>query len=239
MATCSCRDWLVWGLIHLRLQINNMNKGDGFFAGRSWKVWSNAQSRSLYLQIRLVLRTALLWVITQRVVVVLFRVMLRNTPEQHSSHVLRSGILKSRKTCLVLWQHCYTWLAPWKRILLQKLIVQLFKKFPAAHKKVKFRSHFSGKKCVLWAGKYGTFSQFPLCVGHDCLGTHLHRIGSGPDPYHMLCSLHKPMDRNHLGQCTAFSDRTECERRWETRTKMMENWLCSFSITIFMTTPCH
>ena len=30
---------------------------------------------------------------------------------------------------------------------------------PLAHKtQVEFRSHFSGKKCVLWAGKYGTYS---------------------------------------------------------------------------------
>jgi hypothetical protein len=33
---------------------------------------------------------------------------------------------------------------------------------------------------------------------HDCLGTHLHRIAVRPDPYCMLCSLHDPMDRNHL-----------------------------------------
>ena len=57
----------------------------------------------------------------------------------------------------------------------------------------------------------------------DCLGSHLHRIGIRPDPYSMLCSLHEPMDRNHLGQSTALSNRTECERYWEARTKMMEN----------------
>jgi len=38
-----------------------------------------------------------------------------------------------------------------------------------------------------------------------------------------LCSPHEPMDRNHLGQCTALSNKTECERYWEARTKMMEN----------------
>jgi hypothetical protein len=75
-------------------------------------------------------------------------------------------------------------------------------------------------------------AEFRLCVGHDCLGTHLHRTAIRPDPYRMLCSLHEPMDRNRLGQCTALSDRTECERYWETRTKRMENWLRFFSITI-------
>ena len=51
-----------------------------------------------------------------------------------------------------------------------------------------------------------------LCVGLDCLGTYLHRIGIRPDPYCMLCSLHETMDRNHLGRCTALSSGTECER---------------------------
>jgi hypothetical protein len=66
-------------------------------------------------------------------------------------------------------------------------------------------------------------AEFRLCVGHVCLGTHLHRNGIRPDLYCMLCSLHEPMDRNHLGQCTAVSNRTECERYWEARIKMMEN----------------
>ena len=83
------------------------------------------------------------------------------------------------------------------------------------------------------------FAEFRFCVGHDCLGTHLHRIGICPDPYCMLCSLHEPTDRNHLGRCTALSNRTKCERYWEARTKMMENWLRSFSITIFVTIPYH
>jgi hypothetical protein len=43
-------------------------------------------------------------------------------------------------------------------------------------------------------------AEFRLCGGHDCLGTHLHRIGIRPDPYCMLRSLREPMDRNHLGQ---------------------------------------
>jgi len=66
-------------------------------------------------------------------------------------------------------------------------------------------------------------ADFRLCVEHDCLGAHLHRIGIRPDPYCTLCSLHEPMDSNHLGQCTAFTNKTECERYWEARTKMMEN----------------
>ena len=43
-----------------------------------------------------------------------------------------------------------------------------------------------------------------IVVGHDCLGTHRHRIGIHPDPYCMLCNLREPMDRNHLGQHTAL-----------------------------------
>jgi len=82
-------------------------------------------------------------------------------------------------------------------------------------------------------------AEFRLYVGRDSLGTHLHRIGIHPDPYCMLCSLHEPMDRSHLGQCTALLNRTECERYWEVRIKMMENWLCLFTITIFVTTSYH
>jgi hypothetical protein len=45
------------------------------------------------------------------------------------------------------------------------------------------------------------FAEFRLCVGHDCLGTHLHLIVIRSDPFCMLCSLREPMDRNHLGHC--------------------------------------
>jgi len=69
--------------------------------------------------------------------------------------------------------------------------------------------------------------------GHDCLATHLYRIAIRPDPSCTLCSLREPMDRNHLRQCTALFNRTECERYWEARTQMIVNWLCSFFITIF------
>ena len=60
-------------------------------------------------------------------------------------------------------------------------------------------------------------AEFRLFVGHDCLGTHLHRTGIRPDSYCMLCSLRELMDRNHLGLCTALLNRTECERYWEAR----------------------
>jgi len=66
-------------------------------------------------------------------------------------------------------------------------------------------------------------AEFRLCVGHDCLGTHLHRIGIRTDPHCMLCSLHETMDRNHLRRCTALYSGTECERYWEAGIKMMEN----------------
>ena len=82
-------------------------------------------------------------------------------------------------------------------------------------------------------------AEFRLCFRHDCLGTHLHRMGIRPDPYCMLCSLREPTDWNHLGQRTALLNRTECERYWEDRTKKTENWLYLFTITIFVTTPYH
>jgi len=66
-------------------------------------------------------------------------------------------------------------------------------------------------------------AEFQLCVRHDCLRTHLHRTGIRPEPYCMICSLREPLDRNRLGQWTALFNRTECERYWEARTKMMEN----------------
>jgi len=66
-------------------------------------------------------------------------------------------------------------------------------------------------------------AEFRLCIGHDCLGTHLHRIGIRPDPYCVLCSLCDPMDRNHLGKGTTLFKGTECERYWEARTKLIEN----------------
>ena len=73
--------------------------------------------------------------------------------------------------------------------------------------------------------------------GHDLEGAHLHHIAIRPDPHCKLRSLHEPMDRNRPGQCTALSNKTECERYWEDRTKMMENWLRHFFITIFC--DCH
>jgi len=80
-------------------------------------------------------------------------------------------------------------------------------------------------------------AQFRMCVGHDCLGAHLHSIGIRPDPYCMLCSLHEPMDRNHLGQCTAIINKTECGRYWEART-INDGKLTLFSNHYyFVTTP--
>ena len=56
-------------------------------------------------------------------------------------------------------------------------------------------------------------------------------IGIGPDPYYTLCSLGEPMDRNRLGQCTALSNKTECERYWEARTKI---WKTDFVILLLL-----
>jgi hypothetical protein len=60
--------------------------------------------------------------------------------------------------------------------------------------------------------------------------------------YLILAWLHVAsvmLDRKHVGQCTALSSRAECERYWEARTKMMEIWLRSFSITISVTAAYH
>jgi hypothetical protein len=70
------------------------------------------------------------------------------------------------------------------------------------------------------------------------LGTHLRRIGICPNPSCMLCSLRKPMDRNHLGQCTALLNM----RVWAKMGGQDKNdgklTLCLF-ITIFVTTIYH
>ena len=47
---------------------------------------------------------------------------------------------------------------------------------------------------------------------------------SALNPYCTLCSLREPTVRNRLGQYTALSNKTECERYWEARTKVMENF---------------
>ena len=67
-----------------------------------------------------------------------------------------------------------------------------------------------------------TVADFRLRVGHDCLGIHRHRMGIRPEPHSILGSLREPMDTNHLGQCTALFNRTECERYWEARVKIAE-----------------
>jgi len=87
-----------------------------------------------------------------------------------------------------------------------------------------FHKTSAKKKCT---------AEFPFCVWHDCLGTHLHRNAIRPDPYCMLCSLCEPMDRNHLGQCTAVFNGTQCERYWEARTKWWKTDLSSF-LLIFL-----
>ena len=83
--------------------------------------------------------------------------------------------------------------------------------------------------------KRKAIAEFRSCVECDCLGTHLHRTPIRPEPYCMLYSLHELTDRNHLGQCRALCNWTECERHWEAGTKMVENWLGSFSIINFVT----
>jgi hypothetical protein len=59
------------------------------------------------------------------------------------------------------------------------------------------------------------------------------RMAIRPDTYCILYSLRESIDRNHLGQCTALLNRTERERYWEARKKIMENWFCPFFITNF------
>jgi len=62
-----------------------------------------------------------------------------------------------------------------------------------------------GRKCLwglcIFVIKYVRWAWLP---GY----TLLHRTGIRPDPYCTLCSLHEPIDRNHLGHCTALSNKT-------------------------------
>ena len=68
-------------------------------------------------------------------------------------------------------------------------------------------------------------AEFRLCVGHDCLGTQLHRTGIRPDPNCMLCSLREPMDNvphylmwpgSSVGIATELrAGRSGFESRWE------------------------
>jgi hypothetical protein len=59
-------------------------------------------------------------------------------------------------------------------------------------------------------------AEFRLCVGHGCLGTHLHCIGVRPNSFCMLCKLREPMGRNHLGQrvAMAVSDTGRPGQKW-------------------------
>ena len=73
--------------------------------------------------------------------------------------------------------------------------------------------------------------EFRLCVGHDCLGAHLHRTGIRPDPYCMLCSLRESMGIHPLGQCTgqSVSDTGRSRQKW------WKNWFASFLLLFFVT----
>jgi hypothetical protein len=75
-----------------------------------------------------------------------------------------------------------------------------------------------------------------LCVRHDCLGTRLHRIAIRPDPNCMLCSLRKPTDRNHLGQCTALFNRTVSDTGRQGQKWWKINFVLSLLLS-FATTP--
>jgi len=51
-------------------------------------------------------------------------------------------------------------------------------------------------------------------------------VGTGPLSYEKRiyrAVVSQRLRNTDLGQCTALSNRTDCERYWEARTKMMEN----------------
>ena len=110
--------------------------------------------------------------------------------------------------------------------------------------------------CILQrnaAGWWGSNCNLSLSLSLSHTHTHTHTVEQRK-PMQFIINLHpphwnppwpllhamqppQPMDRNHLGQCTALTNKTECERYWEARTKMMENRLCCFIITIFCDYP--
>ena len=66
-------------------------------------------------------------------------------------------------------------------------------------------------------------SIFRLTIGHDCLGSHLHRMGILDSPQCKLCSNGEPQNRDHLITCSALSTTTLVDRYWETRRRMMNS----------------
>ncbi|GBM71494.1 hypothetical protein AVEN_243106-1 [Araneus ventricosus] len=58
---------------------------------------------------------------------------------------------------------------------------------------------------------------FLLTTGHDCLATHLHRLGISTKPFSSLCDSGEVMERDHLLRCGALQGLTEVSRYWEAR----------------------
>ncbi|GBL89131.1 hypothetical protein AVEN_255258-1 [Araneus ventricosus] len=59
---------------------------------------------------------------------------------------------------------------------------------------------------------------FLLTTGHDCLATHLHRLGISTEPFCSLCDSGEVMERDHLLRCSTLQGLTEVSRYWEERT---------------------
>ncbi|GBM61989.1 hypothetical protein AVEN_201305-1 [Araneus ventricosus] len=58
---------------------------------------------------------------------------------------------------------------------------------------------------------------FHLTTGHDCLATHLHRLGISTEPFCPLYNSGEVMERNHLLRCGALQGLMEMSRYWEAR----------------------
>ena len=64
-------------------------------------------------------------------------------------------------------------------------------------------------------------AKFRIATGHDCLATHLHRLGILNSPLCLLCRTNINMDASHLQHCPALTSTTLHQRYWEAREKMM------------------
>ena len=73
-----------------------------------------------------------------------------------------------------------------------------------------------------------TSSSLTACLITECSCQYTPDIGLGWSRREMIF-----LEGTFDGQCTALSNKMECEWYWEARTKMMENWLRYFIITIF------
>ncbi|GBN10137.1 hypothetical protein AVEN_4846-1 [Araneus ventricosus] len=58
---------------------------------------------------------------------------------------------------------------------------------------------------------------FRLTTGHDCLASHLHRLGIFTETFCPLCDSGEVMEKDHLLRCGALQGLMEVSRYWEAR----------------------